>query len=142
MMLRHGVDLKTGVMESARGKEELAGRRILIVEDELLLALDLQMIVEGLGATVVGPAASVEAALTLLRENAPHAALLDANLRGKRVTPVAEALKERGIPFAMVTGYGRLALADAILEDAPRVRKPFNPHDIRQALSELLAETP
>jgi CheY-like chemotaxis protein len=129
-------------MTLAEAKPDIAGKNILIVEDELLLALDLQSIVEDLGAVVLGPASSIETAMALLGKDAPDAALLDANLRGSRVTPVAEALKQRNIPFVMVTGYGRLAMAEAILEEAPRVRKPFSPEDIRAALADLLDTSP
>jgi two-component system, response regulator PdtaR len=62
--------------------QPFAGRRLLIVEDELLIALELQSIVEQLGGTVFGPAGSVERALQLLDDTTPNAALLDANLRG------------------------------------------------------------
>ena len=129
-------------MKSVESKREMAGRHILIVEDELLLALDLQSIVEDIGGAVLGPASSIETALALLGDTKPDAALLDANLRGRRVTPVAEALKRRGIPFAMVTGYGRLAMAEPILQQAPRVRKPFNAEDIRAALVVMLDGSP
>ena len=114
------------------------GRRLLIVEDELLIALELQSIVEQLGGTVVGPAGSVEGALQLLSETTPDAALLDANLREGRVTPVAQACRERSIPFALVTGYGRLELEEPVLQVAPRVRKPFDSRAIHKVLAIVL----
>src|SRR5688572_30122844 len=92
------------------------GRRLLIVEDELLIALELQSILEQLGGIVVGPARSVAGALQLLSETTPDAALLDVNLGGDRVTPVAQACRERSIPFALVTGYGRLQLEEPVLQ--------------------------
>jgi CheY-like chemotaxis protein len=113
-------------------------QRLLIVEDELLIALELQSIVEQLGGTVVGPAGSVEGALQLLSETTPDAALLDANLRGDRVTPVAQACRERSIPFALVTGYGRLELEEPVLQVAPRVRKPFDSRAIHKVLASVL----
>jgi DNA-binding NtrC family response regulator len=106
--------------------------------DELLIALELQRIVEQLGGTVVGPAGSVEGALQLLSETTPDAALLDANLQGDRVTPVAQACQERSIPFALVTGYGRLELEEPVLQVAPRVHKPFDSRAIRNVLAILL----
>jgi CheY-like chemotaxis protein len=118
--------------------QPFTGRRLLIVEDELLIALELQSIVEQLGGTVVGPAGSVEGALQLLSETTPNAALLDANLRGDRVTPVAQACRDRSIPFALVTGYGRLELEEPVLQVAPRVRKPFDSRAIRNVLAILL----
>jgi CheY-like chemotaxis protein len=118
--------------------QSFTGRRLLIVEDELLIALELQSIVEQLGGTVVGPAGSVEGALQLLSETTPDAALLDANLRGDRVTPVAQACRERSIPFALVTGYGRLELEEPVLQVAPRVRKPFDSRAIHKVLAIVL----
>ena len=114
--------------------QPLTGRRLLIVEDELLIALELQSIVEQLGGTVVGPARSVEGALQLLCDTTPNAALLDVNLREGRVTPVAQACRDRSVPFALVTGYGRLELDEPLLESAPRVRKPFDTRAIHKVL--------
>ena len=114
------------------------GRRLLIVEDELLIALELQRIFEQLGGTVVGPAGSVEGALRLLSETTPDAALLDANLREGRVTPVAQACRDRSVPFALVTGYGRLELEEPLLQSAPRVRKPFDSRAIHKVLAIVL----
>ena len=110
----------------------------MIVEDELLIALELQHIVEQLGGTVVGPAGSVEGALQLLSETPPDAALLDANLREGRVTPVAQACRDRSVPFALVTGYGRLELEEPLLQSAPRVRKPFDRRAIHNVLAVML----
>jgi CheY-like chemotaxis protein len=114
------------------------GKRLLIVEDELLIALELRSIVEQLGGTVVGPAGSVKGALQLLADTRPNAALLDANLRGDRVTPVAQACLDRSIPFALVTGYGRLELEEPVLQEALRVRKPFDSRAIHKVLAIML----
>jgi two-component system, response regulator PdtaR len=118
--------------------QSFTGRRLLIVEDELLIALELQSIVEQLGGTVVGPAGSVEGALQLLSETTPDAALLDVNLRGDRVTPVAQACREGSIPFALVTGYGRLELEEPLLQSAPRIRKPFDSRAVHKVLAIVL----
>jgi CheY-like chemotaxis protein len=118
--------------------QPFTGRRLLIVEDELLIALELQSIVEQLGGTVVGPAGSVEGALQLLSDTTPDAALLDVNLRERHVTPVAQACRDRSVPFALVTGYGRLELEEQLLQSAPRVRKPFDRRAIRNVLAILL----
>jgi CheY-like chemotaxis protein len=118
--------------------QPFTGRRLLIVEDELLIALELQSIVEQLGGTVVGPAGSVEGALQLLSDTTPDAALLDVNLRERHVTPVAQACRDRSVPFALVTGYGRLELEEQLLQSAPRVGKPFDRRAIRNVLAILL----
>jgi CheY-like chemotaxis protein len=112
--------------------------RIFIVEDELLIALELQSVVEQLGGAVVGPAGSVEGALQLLSDTTPNAALLDVNLRDGLVTPVAQACRDRSIPFALVTGYGRLQLEEPLLQAAPRVSKPFASRAIHNVLATML----
>jgi DNA-binding NtrC family response regulator len=121
---------------------QLADRQILIVEDELIIAWELQAIVEALGASVLGPAASVSKALALLSQQSSDAAILDINLQGQIITPVAKECERRNVPFAVVTGYGRLHLDEPLLEVAPRVRKPFNRGDIAAALNTLLIDTP
>jgi CheY-like chemotaxis protein len=79
--------------------------RILIVEDEWLLALETQEALEGAGCLVVGPAMCVEEALVLLANEAVDAAILDVSLTGEMSFPIAEALMGRNIPFAFATGY-------------------------------------
>lgn len=119
------------------GQQPFVGRRLLIVEDEWLIAIELQRIVELLGGTIFGPVGSVEDALQVLSNTKPDAALLDVNLREGRVLPVAEACRDRSVPFALVTGYGRLELEEPLLQSAPRVHKPFDVHDIRNVLTTL-----
>lgn len=86
---------------------ELGGRRILVVEDESLVAMLIETILEDLGGETVGPLASVEEALAFLGDGpALDAALLDVNLAGRQVFPVAEALAASGVPFVFSTGYG------------------------------------
>jgi CheY-like chemotaxis protein len=116
----------------------LTGRQVLIVEDELIIAWHIQAIVESLGYVISGPVSSVDAALGLLRNNAPDAALLDVNLQGTTVLPVAQECKLRNIPFVVITGYGRLPLDEPLLNEAVRIRKPFNKRDIANALSTVL----
>jgi CheY-like chemotaxis protein len=112
----------------------LAGRRVLIVEDQWLIALELQRIVEQLGCSVIGPAGSVGGALQLLATTAPDAALLDVNVKECYVTPVAEACLGRNIPFALVTGYASLELEEPLLQSAQRVHKPFDCRAIQKVL--------
>jgi DNA-binding NtrC family response regulator len=116
----------------------LPGRHILIVEDELLIAWSIKAIVESLGCVVLGPVSSVNDAFELLRSNVPDAALLDVNLHGESVMPLAEECQLRKIPFALVTGYGRLRLSDSLLNAAVRVRKPFNTDDVAKALASVV----
>ena len=86
------------------------GRRILIIEDEPLIALDLQTILTALGCEVVGPAGTLEEARGLIAEVACDAALVDGNLAGQPVGEIALALTQRNVPFAFITGYGRNSL--------------------------------
>jgi CheY-like chemotaxis protein len=82
------------------------GLRILIAEDEALVAMMIEDIVTDLGCTVVGPAASVARALALIDGERLDGALVDLNLGGEHARPIAEALVARGIPFVFVSGYG------------------------------------
>lgn len=112
----------------------LAGRRMVVVEDEPLIVMLLEDMLEELEVSVAGVAESVPAALELLRAlEGVDGAILDMNLRGRSVEPVADLLAERRIPFVFASGYG----ADAVtrrFEGAPVLPKPFR----REALEEAL----
>ena len=88
----------------------LAGRRVLVVEDEYLLADALDRALGAAGAAVLGPVASVEAALNLLGRVRPDAVVLDVNLDGEMAYPVADALAASGVPYLFTTGYDQAAL--------------------------------
>jgi two-component sensor histidine kinase len=112
----------------------VAGLRLLIVEDAVLLALELESGLEDAGAIIAGNAADLEEALSML--HLPFdAAVLDANLNGKSVAPVAEALRARSVPFVFATGYGDAAAPMGF--DAPIVRKPYTVNQIIRALSDV-----
>jgi DNA-binding response OmpR family regulator len=120
-------------------EQSLKGSRILIVEDEYLLADDLCHALTEAGAEVLGPIASVdEATAYIAGEPSIDAAVLDVNLRGDMVFPVADALLERNIPFAFATGYDGWALPDRFA-GAPRVEKPFKGHKVLAVLAPLVA---
>jgi CheY-like chemotaxis protein len=110
----------------------LTGLRVLVVEDEFLIALDLLAILDAFGCVVLGPAPTVGEALRLLAAAPPDAALLDMNLRGVRATPVALALAAGGVPFATVTAYP--GLPEAVFDGVPLVAKPFTPERVGDAL--------
>ncbi len=122
---------------TARGPTNLRGSRVLIVEDAVLLALELETGLSEAGAEVVGPAYELAEAMALL-DGHIDAAVLDANLNGLSVTPVAEALAARGIPFVFATGYGDSAGAPLGF-DAPIIRKPYDVTQVAAAVSALLA---
>ena len=116
--------------------EKLQGLRILVAEDEALVLMDIENMLHDFGCRIVGPVATVEAALTAIRENDLDGALLDMSLHGERITPAAEVLLARGIPFLLCTGYGRESGDEAAIRDAPRLTKPFSMESLRTAMGE------
>jgi len=114
--------------------QPLSGRRVLVVEDESLVAMLLETILGDMGCAPVGPASTVEEGLAIIADAEPlDAALLDVNVAGREVFPVAETLKARGVPFVFSTGYGEGGLPDA-WRGHPTVQKPFTEASIREAL--------
>jgi len=116
----------------------VTGKRILVIEDEFLIGLEMQSLLTDAGFGVVGPAATVPAALKHISEGNFDAALVDANLGGASIEGVTTALANRGTPFVLVTGYGRKSLPQ-LLADAPLIQKPFDPRDVIDAVRRLLA---
>lgn len=112
--------------------------RILIVEDEMLVAMLLEDVVGDLGHEVVGPAMRLEAALEAAEREEFDLAILDINLAGKPSFPVAERLAARGIPFMFASGYGAAGLIDPF-RAAPIVQKPFEADQIAKMLETLPA---
>ena len=104
----------------------------------LVIAMELESLLEGLGCIVLDPAPSIRRALHVLSGERPDAAVLDVNLQGQQVTPVAEALQEQDVPFVLVTGYGIERLHDEALQSAEYVRKPVDEPRLVAALSRVL----
>ena len=127
---------KDGPMK-ARAAVALEGHRVLVVEDEALVAMELADILERHGCTVIGPAGSVAHAHGLLHIEI-DAALLDLNLHGELSISVAVALNDRGVPFAILSGYGQSQLDAPALRLAPRLSKPVQHRDLLRALEQLL----
>lgn len=115
---------------------DLTGKRILIVEDEFLIAAMLEDMLVDLGAVVVGPAATVAKGLALAGTEALDAAVLDVNVSGLRVDPVAEALSERGVPIVFATGYGNSAVRGT--DTTPLLQKPYTQKKLSDALAQAL----
>lgn len=100
--------------------------RVILVEDEALIAMILEEMIGDLGCTAIGPAATLEAALELVAAaQDADCALLDINLRGSPSWPIADALKDRNIPFAFVSGYGQGGL-DAGYQQETILAKPID----------------
>ena len=110
------------------------GLRVLIVEDETLVALLLEDMLADIGCTVIGSASTVNGALETLRQTAPGAVVLDINLGGEKSYPVAEALAQSGVPFVFATGYGDDRLKDP-WQQRPVIQKPFGQDQLKQALA-------
>ncbi|WP_225205296.1 response regulator [Novosphingobium huizhouense] len=122
----------------APGTASLAGRRILVVEDEPLVAMELEMLLEDAGATPLGPVGTCAEAIEAIAGLRPDIALLDGNLRGERVDTVAAAFEAAGIGFAFVSGYGREHLPHAF-RDKPVVTKPFDAAQLLDIAGRLAA---
>lgn len=103
--------------------DTLKGLKVLVVEDEYLIAMSLSDELEACGALVLGPASSVENALAAIEDDAPDVAMLDVELQGKLMTPVAEALTQRDIPYILTTGHDSAAVPLAY-QTVPRCMKP------------------
>ena len=128
----------TETVATSRGPASLKGAKVLIVEDAVLLALELETGLSEAGAAVIGPAYELEEAMALL-DQPIDAAVLDANLNGHSVAPVAEALHQRQIPFVFATGYGETGGAP-FGYNAPVIRKPYDVTQVSAAVAELLGE--
>jgi light-regulated signal transduction histidine kinase (bacteriophytochrome) len=116
----------------------LAGQRVLLVEDSLIIALDAEDIAMRLGAADVVTAASVDAALDLIAASPPTVAILDINLGNGNSFPIADALLERQIPFMFATGYGEQAQFPDQHRGRPVVQKPYTIENVARALAEML----
>jgi len=112
--------------------------RLLVVEDEYLIRMLLEDMLADLGYEVVVAVGSIAEASELAGSGDFDAAILDVNLDGQDVYPVAEILAKRGLPFVFVTGYGERNLSDPY-RDRPALQKPFQAEQLKAALDALLA---
>ncbi|HEY5071776.1 MAG TPA: response regulator [Caulobacteraceae bacterium] len=120
------------------GSNDHAGSRVLVVEDEAMIAMLVGDMLADLGCTVVGPAHCLDEALAVVGDGAElDVALLDVNLGGQPVFALADALRARGVPVIFATGYGDAGLRD-IDRAAPVLQKPFRGEDLARALTEAL----
>jgi CheY-like chemotaxis protein len=117
---------------------ELDGVRVLVVEDEGPVAMLVEGMLEDLGCVLVGSAAHLREALELVERGGFDVALLDMNLAGQRVDPVAEALARRGVPFAFASGYGELGVPHG-MKHRPMLQKPFRSADLAATIRTALA---
>ena len=115
----------------------LKGVRVLVVEDEYFVAIMLEEMLESAGCIVMGPIPRLQEALDAVDHQDYDVALLDVNLAGERIDPVADALSERDVPFMFVTGYGENALPSKYAE-RPHIGKPFRMAELLGMLSSIL----
>jgi CheY-like chemotaxis protein len=116
----------------------LVGRSILIVEDEMLLAMDIEELVRAAGCSVIGPVGTVPDAMRQLRETRLDGAILDVNISGEMVFPIADALHEAGVPFMIVTGYTREHVPERH-RYRPFLQKPYRATVLIAMLGQMLA---
>jgi CheY-like chemotaxis protein len=110
--------------------------RVLVVEDEALIAMLVEDMLLDLGCEVIATAGRFEEAITVAKTGDFDLALLDVNLAGRPVFPVAQVLVERAIPFAFLTGYGSSGI-DPTYPDAPVLAKPFQAQDLEAVVRRL-----
>ncbi|MEI7805558.1 MAG: response regulator [Hyphomicrobiales bacterium] len=115
-----------------------AARKILLVEDEYLIRMLLEDMLSDLGYTVAGAASTVAEAVELAKKETFDLAILDVNLDGEEVYPVAEVLTARKLPFVFVTGYGGSGLPEKY-RSRPTLQKPFQMEDLAKTLAATLA---
>jgi DNA-binding response OmpR family regulator len=115
--------------------------RILVVEDEAMISILVEDMVLDFGSEVVGPAAKIDEALRLASQANLDAAILDVNVGGAAVFPVADLLRTRGVPVIFATGYGTSGLP-ARFENDPKLPKPFSYEELANALRTALADQP
>jgi CheY-like chemotaxis protein len=116
----------------------LAGLRVLVVEDEMMVSMLIEDMLEDLGCKVVGPASRLDEALALAGVAELDCAVLDVNLGGQSIFPLADVLRAKGAPFAFATGYGDAGLRE-VDKGSPVLQKPFRETDLARVLGLLKA---
>ena len=117
----------------------LKGLRILVAEDNLFAAMELELTLVNLGCQPVGPVGQVDQAMRLALREDLDGALLDVDLRGELIFAVAEELQRRRIPMIFASGYGTDDVFPAAFVHYPRLPKPFGEDDVRRALEAIVA---
>lgn len=118
-------------------KKKFAGLRVLVVEDEMLICMDIEDMLEEFGCQIVGPAATVEKALSILDAEQADIAVLDVNLGGVRSYPIADRLIRQGTPFILATGYAEVEPA---YSTCPRLQKPFSKAHLADLIERMQGE--
>jgi len=126
--------------EETSGPQSLKGRRILVVEDQSLIAFEVKDCLERAGATVVGPVGRLDRALGRAEKDVLDAALLDVDLKGERCWPIADALARRAIPFAFTTGFEGSLIMPERFAGFPVFSKPYSEEEMLAVLTRILIQ--
>ncbi|MEN4957952.1 response regulator [Pseudomonas syringae] len=122
---------------SSESDDRTSHPKVLLVEDETMLAMLMEMMLEDLGFATAYHASTLNDGVEYARNGEYDLAILDINIIGGNSFPIAAAIADRGIPFMFCSGYGRLGIPDAWL-NRRCVAKPFSAEQLSEALSELL----
>ena len=118
---------------------EIAGRKILVIEDSPVVAEFVVDLLDELGCEVVGPAPNMAAAREMIESETFDAALVDIHIRGERVFPLCEILEAKRAPFILTSGYADWGMPEK-WDDRPRLQKPYTLEDVEQALTKLIGD--
>jgi CheY-like chemotaxis protein len=131
--------LTTNPANDDQAHKPLAGRRILVAEDEGLIALELERMLEGFGCHVIGPLASVAEVKERAERGDLDGALLDVNLRGQRIFEILPTLQKLGLRLIITSGYADDALFPAAFRAMPRIAKPFDERELQRICEKVFA---
>ncbi len=127
-------------MSMQKSASSLADLHILVVEDEVMVAMMLEDMLQDFGCSVE-VASSVENAWASLRKRTPDGVLLDMNVHGQKTVAIAEQLVRVSVPFLLVTGYGAGEGDPPVIQGAPRLQKPFFESDLRRRMTQIFVPT-
>jgi DNA-binding NtrC family response regulator len=137
-VLSNNIAIDSSVRNCA--KKPLAGRRILLAEDEGLIALELERMLADFGCEVVGPVARVEAVFEKAERGGLDGALLDVNLRGRQIFEILPKLQSLGLRLIITSGYDDVTLFPPPFRMVPRISKPFDERELRGICERVFAD--
>jgi len=136
--LGYGMGTRMDQDQMAAAEARLKQQRVLLVEDEMMVAMLVEDMLLDVGCEVIGPVTRVDEALAHTQSGGIDVAILDVNLDGHETYAVADALSEKGIPFVFATGYGAGGLKDGY-KGTPTLQKPFQQRDLLKVLADAVA---